>query len=929
MSQPRWIYFFGDGGSEGDPARKEVLGGKGASLAGMSRAGLPVPPGFTISVECCRHYHANGHKWPAGLEEQLKQYISRLEEVTGRPFGQGPRPLLVSVRSGAAVSMPGMMDTLLNCGLHPALADDLADKDRFWLTYRQFVQQFAQTVADVKLDGQHTSAPGQAVASGQSAGAKADRELAEAVRKLYESKTGRPFPATPWQTLVECVNAVFESWNSDRAVVYRKSQDVRGVDGTAVNVQAMFPSEVSGIAFTANPADPLARDIVIESSYGLGEAIVSGGVSPDLFIVDRDSMAIKDRTLGHKVHAVAALDGPAAARALDPKAFSLSDDQVLQVARLALKVEKHYGFPVDIEWAFAGGQFALLQSRPVRGLEVALDIEVGRQEEIARLKSLAAGKRKVWVTHNLGETLPNPTPLTWDIIRHFMSGRGGFGLMYRHIGYHPSASIDKDGILELICGQIYADPDRAAELFASHLPKVYDLDAVAEDPGLLETAPNKFDPKRADAMFLLRLPKMIAGIIRTSRRTRRARRGALERFDSEVLPPYLAYVERKRAQDLTRLSTREVIDELHARNKRVMDEFGAESLKPGFFGGVARGELEGILTRLMGAHAARDLVATLTSGLDGDSTIEQNAMLFRVARGQADMGEFLRRYGHRTVGEMELSIPRWHEDHSYLDGMLAAHRRPAARSPEELHAANVERRLAAQRELPGVLAKWGGSCQQEEVMAVLAEAQKLLPHREVAKHYLMMGYDLLRRAIMELSRRWDLGRDIFFLKLEELGRFEKERVELSKLIASRKVRWQSAQRLLPADVIDSDNLDNLGFPDEVESAHQLDALPLAPGMAEGEVRIVHSPDQATDLPDDCILVCPSTDPGWTALFVSIRGLVVERGGVLSHGAITARDFGIPAVACHQATRRLASARRIRVDGGAGQVTVLNGECLTH
>jgi phosphohistidine swiveling domain-containing protein len=917
MSEPRWIYFFGDGGSEGDPGRKDILGGKGASLAAMSRAGLPVPPGFTISVECCRHYHSSGRAWPAGLEDQLRQYLARLENVTGRPFGKGPRPLLVSVRSGAAVSMPGMMDTLLNCGLHPALADELADKDRFWLAYRQFVQQFAQTVADVKLDGQPADGRGQAT------GAQHDRELAESCRKLYESRTGRPFPSTPWQTLVECVNAVFESWNSRRAVVYRKSQDVRGVDGTAVNVQAMFPSEVSGIAFTANPADPLARDIVIESSYGLGEAIVSGGVSPDLFIVDRDSMAIRSRTLGHKVHAVAALDGPAGPQVLDLAAFSLSDDQVHEVARLALKVEQHYGLAVDIEWAFAGGKFALLQSRPVRGLEVALDIEVGRQEEVARLKSLAAGKRKVWVAHNLAETLASPTPLTWDIIRHFMSGRGGFGRMYRDMGYRPSPAIDADGILDLICGQIYVDPDRAAHLFASHLPVEYDLDAVAEDPGLLEMAPTKFDPKRADATFLLRLPKMIAAMIRTSRRTKRARSGAMERFDKDVLPPYLAYVEAGRGRDLTGLSTQQVIEELHARIARVMDDFGAESLKPGFFGGVARGELERILTRLMGAHAARELCAALTSGLDGDSTIEQNAMLFRVARGQADMGEFLRLYGHRAVGEMELSTPRWHEDHSYLDGMLAGHRRPAARSPEDLHAANVERRLAAEKELPGVLAKWGGSCQREEVQALLAEAQHLLPHREVAKHYLMMGYDLLRRAIMELSRRWDIGRDVFFLKLDELGRFEKERGTLMAQIGSRKVRWQSAQRLLPADVIDSNNLENLGFPDAVESAHQMDALPLAPGMAEGEVRIVHSPDQAYDLPDDCILVCPSTDPGWTALFVSIRGLVVERGGVLSHGAITARDFGIPAVACHQATRRLASARRIRVDGGAGQITVLD------
>ena len=147
----RWTFFFGEGASEGDPARKDDLGGKGASLAAMSRAGLPVPPGFTLPVACCGYVHAHRGAWPAGLDEQVRAAVERLEHVTGRRFGEGSEPLLVSVRSGAAVSMPGMMDTLLNCGLHPDLAEEVRDSRRFWEVYAQFSRQFSVVVGGLPV----------------------------------------------------------------------------------------------------------------------------------------------------------------------------------------------------------------------------------------------------------------------------------------------------------------------------------------------------------------------------------------------------------------------------------------------------------------------------------------------------------------------------------------------------------------------------------------------------------------------------------------------------------------------------------------------------------------------------------------------------------------------------------------------------------
>lgn len=917
----RRTHFFARRNTEGDPSRKDLLGGKGSSLAAMSKADLPVPPGFTISAECCPQYLDGGGSWPEGLKDEVKMYMTRLEEETGRIFGKGPKPLLVSVRSGAAVSMPGMMDTILNCGIHPGLADE--EFEGFWRVYAQFCMMFSKTVADIpvaefdKLEEEVTTAAGKEKGQLDEENYKV---LSEKYRAMYEERSGKTFPAEPWTALFECIEAVFNSWNSERAITYRKQHDIRGIAGTAVNIQTMFPSEISGIAFTTNPQSLEANEMIFEASYGLGESIVSGDVTPDRITVDRDSLAIKETVMGNKAHSVRALGDRTEH---DPSKAALTEEQIAELAQISKKVEEYFGVPVDLEWGIAEGKFSLLQSRPIRGLDIAQDVEVGRKEEIKRLLEIAGDEHRVWVTHNLGETLGAPTPLTWDIVKYFMSGDGGFGQMYKDFGYRPSDRVCKEGFLELICGRIYADPDRAAGLFWEGMPLEYDVEAILKDQNAMEAPPTVFKADKADAAFLLRLPGTIWAMIRSSRRMNRLRVQALERFQKEILPSYLDYVKQKRAQDLTSLSVADLIAELKSRCVKVMDEFSNESLKPGFFGGMARAALEANLTQLMGEDEGKKLALNLTMGLDGDMTIEQNTCLYKVAQGEVTLEKFLEEYGHRTVGEMELSEPRWHEDPAYLKKQMAALKGTQATSPEDLHHANAEKRKEAEEALPKVLAEWGGSCFREEIQADLENTQKLLPFRENGKHYLMMGYDLIRRVIVELSNRWDLGRDIFFLKWDELPRYEQEKEALAEQISKRKVRWNSAKRLEMPDVVDSKDLDELGKPRVYEAASELKGDPIAAGVYTGIARVVHDPNEDRDLGAEFVLICPSTDPGWTALFVNTKGLVIERGGILSHGAIVARDFGIPAVVCPDATRRIKDGQKVRVDGNQGLITIVD------
>ena len=646
MRTPLWVHSF-DEAIPGAPAEAaSLLGGKGASLAAMTRAGLRVPPGFTITTEACRHFYEHGQQWPGELEAQVRAELARLEEQTGRRFGRGSSPLFVSVRSGAAVSMPGMMDTILNCGIHPGLAVEAGDTPQFWRVCVQFIETFAKTVAGLEFPH----------AAEEPSAARVQALMGE-----FAERTGRPFPTEPWELLAGCIDAVFRSWNSERAVAYRKRNDVRGLPGTAVNVQVMFPSRMSGVVFTQDPNHPAAQQMVIESAYGLGEAVVSGDVTPDRFVVQRDDFSAIETFRGSKGGAVSALGDTVAH---DAETLTLSPAQIGELCMLCLAVERHFGRPVDIEWGWAEGEFALLQSRAIPGLEIAHDAELARRETIAHLGALAGRHRRVWVTHNLRETLRAPTPLTWDIVRRFMSGSGGFGLMYQDFGYRPSAEVCERGFLELICGRIYADPERLSQLFWDGLPMSYDLAAILRNKNELDRAPTKFEPAKADETLLLKLPGAIRSIFRSSRTMKRLRKSVKRTFEEETLPPYLDYVLERRAGDPHRPDNSRRGERSPRAMRARAERFGKESLKPAFFGGLALNALETLLVQLAGEAEGARCTSTLTMALDDDSTYEQDALLYRVAKGEAALDDFIAQYGHRATGEMELSEPRWREDPS-------------------------------------------------------------------------------------------------------------------------------------------------------------------------------------------------------------------------------------------------------------------------
>ena len=274
VESPKYVYNFGDKAAEGNARMKELLGGKGANLAEMNLLGIPVPPGFTITTEACNHYYSLGKEQVIGmLREQVVQGVHYIEDITGARFGDPQNPCLLSVRSGARASMPGMMDTVLNLGLNDAIVEGFSqkiDNERAaWDSYRRFIQMYGDVVMGLKPATKEDIDPFEAIIAALKTerGVKEDteltaedlRELALRFRRAIRASTGEDFPTDPWDQLWRAVLAVFDSWMNDRAIHYRALNNIPVSWGTAVNVQAMVfgnmgNDSATGVAFTRDPA---------------------------------------------------------------------------------------------------------------------------------------------------------------------------------------------------------------------------------------------------------------------------------------------------------------------------------------------------------------------------------------------------------------------------------------------------------------------------------------------------------------------------------------------------------------------------------------------------------------------------------------------------------------------------------------------------
>ena len=348
---PKFVYSWGAGKADGNGSMKPLLGGKGAGLAEMSRIGLPVPAGFTVTTEVCTYYYAHKRTYPAALQAQMAEGVAKIEKIMGYRFGDAVGfPLLVAVRSGARDSMPGMMDTILNLGLNDQTVLSLASatkNDRFaWDCYRRFIQMYGDVVLGVQKREGEDHEPFETVIHNfkherHHAGiedskltAEDQRELVSRFKALVLERTGKVFPNDPWEQLLGAAGAVFGSWMNDRAIVYRRKYNIPSEWGTAVNVQAMVYGNTgdasgSGVAFTRNPANGTNEfygEFLINAQ---GEDVVAGVRTPEPVLRLREQM---------------------------PESYA-------ELLRVRAILEKHFKDVQDIEFTIQDGRLYMLQTR--------------------------------------------------------------------------------------------------------------------------------------------------------------------------------------------------------------------------------------------------------------------------------------------------------------------------------------------------------------------------------------------------------------------------------------------------------------------------------------------------------------------------------------------------------------------------------------
>ena len=769
----------------------------------------------------------------------------------------------------------------------------------------------------------YTSANGQlATSSFQSSLIEAYRRLGGGLVAVRSSATAEDGAETSFagqqetilgvegeSALLDAVQRCWTSLHTDRAKAYRLKQGIADdAVAMAVVVQQLVPAEVAGVLFTRDPMDVTGNRMLIEASWGLGESVVSGRVTPDRFAVERESGKVLDRHVGDKSEQVTA-QGVVAIDEARRKQLCLDDAQLVELAKLGSKVESFYGDPRDIEWAFVDGQFYLLQARPITTV-MAVDREKVRQEEIANARKIAGSEGTVWVRYNLAEILPEPTPLTWGIVQRMLSANGGMGQMNRDLGAKPDPALGDESVYDLIAGRPYANLRKMPRMQFRKPPFRYPLAKYKANP-LLALDPKPEVKLVNGFLSIFALPISVWKLFAPSMKTQKLAATFAERFRDVYVPAFLAETTEAEQRDYTSMSTDELLKQLEFWTNRTLVEFARRSLKPTVFADMSWQTLFQVFKGKLGDDRAHSALGELTLGAHPDADTDLPGAMRSVASGSMDHATFLKQFGHRGNHEMELAKPRWSEDPAGLTVILNSIPKAIA-----MPTANWEwtwDRIAAEAKISTIL--------RPQMKKHAEQLRTYLGLREAGKHHLMRGYALMRRVLLALDQKIGGKGDIFFLTPAELPLIAKGE-SLTDRVSQRRKQRAAALSLEAPSVLFSDDLDAIGRPAPLPEGDHLQGVALSTGIAEAPALVLSEPTSDVSM-SEYVLVCPSTDPSWVPLFARAKALVMETGGVLSHGAIVAREFGLPAVAgLPGVVQKIRTGQRLRVDGGRGTVSIV-------
>ncbi len=875
-----------------DPSALAIVGGKAANLGVLTRAGFPVPPGVCVTTEAYAQVAA-----AADVDAAIAALAATAPEDVRR-LGD----LAAEIRAA-----------ILAAAVPPAVADAI-------------------------LAGYASLGAGARVAVRSSATAE-DLPFASFAgqQDTYLNVTGA-------EALLDATRRCWASLWTERAVAYRAKN---GIDHArvhlAVVIQRMVDAEIAGVLFTANPVTGRRGHAVIDASPGLGEAVVSGAVNPDRFVVDALNGEILERRLGDKRLVIRARpDGGTehVERASGADAACVSDPQIRAIAALGRRVESHYGAPQDTEWAIdSSGTLWLTQARPITTLYPLPELPPRAGEDL-----------RVFFCFSLAQGLERPlTPMGLAVFRLLSaaaSGMLGFPVARPTAG--ASRYTDSGGrIFADVTGVLRSRVGRAI------FPRVLDvmearsavlLRALMEDPRLALVAGSKLGlARRALGIAArFRVPVTVARALASPAAARRQ----AERY-GESLAARLSVPETATAEARLAFVERVILEECVPL---------LPSLMPAAIAGFAMLLFAG---KILGDEATPDELQTVLRGLPHNVTTEMDLELWALAaqiRGDRDavrtlldssagdlaerfregslppvaqcgVADFLARWGHRAVAEIDVGMPRWTDDPRHILGVLAGYLRIEA-SDAAPDAVFARGRAEAERMVDELVARARrkGRARARLVRFALDRARGLAGLRELPKYDLIVAFGAVRRELARIgvelasTGRLESADDVFFVDLDEAraglgGRDLRALVRERRETYDRELRRRHIPRVLLSDGTEPEAaLAPAAAPDG-----SLAGTPASAGSVSGVARVILDPVGARLEPGE-ILVAPSTDPGWTPLLLMAGGLVMEMGGANSHGAVVAREYGIPAVVgVRDATARIATGQRITVDGGAGSV----------
>lgn len=735
--------------------------------------------------------------------------------------------------------------------------------------------------------------------------------------------------------VVEAVRRCWASLWSERAVAYRSGNGISNRDvGLAVVVQAMVDAATAGVLFTANPVTGTRTETVINASQGTGQAVVSGAVNPDQFVLDTATAVVTQRTPG----------GTDAGRSP-----SLADPQLRELTALGDGVQHLFGAPQDIEWAIdAAGKIWLTQSRPITTLYPL--------PEPGDVAAGTAAPARVYICGTLFQGLTRPiTPLGLTVLEMMRNSKGP----WKYVNPGLRMYVDLTAVARSKSGRAYLL--RVLPLADGRSGAV--MPALLEDPrfSVIE------HPVRASLRNALRKGSAPAPPHRKGSTEQTASLGLLAGLlPALIRPVFRPNAELRRAMNYgTQLEASLVLAEPASAARRLdhTEQILGRTINgliqatlPGPSAGyimlaVARRLLRGIVPPRELEAVLRGLPHNVTTDMDlelwqlsvaiGDDPVSRGEFLTKPPeelaaaylagtlppQAQSGVRGFLARYGHRAVAEIDLGMPRWSEEPDHILGMISNYLR--VEDPEQAPdrqfaraAEHAEERIRSLVEQARVRSPW----RARALALSLRRVRQLAGLRELPKFYIVMVLGEMHRQLLRVGADMAAAGvmaaadDVFFLDFDEI-RVGLRGADLHNIIADRRrlyaneLRRRRIPRLLLSDGTDVEAAMMAKSP----AAGALAGTPASAGTATGRVRVILDPVGAHLEPGE-ILVAPSTDPGWTPLFMTAGALVMEMGGVISHGAVVAREFGIPAVVgVPDATTRLRTGQLITVDGSAGTI----------